>query len=134
MVKTKQELLNELMLHIVCVHCDMGGKHKYGLTHKAHEIINKIKAKIWRESKMHDDLELTSEPGMVPEDVNTGLVWYGVYHKNNRVTVKRYFGWADYKEAGDSDFVAFTTRLFEADSAKEALAKASGMVKERCLR
>jgi len=51
MDKTKQELLNELMLHIVCVHCDMGGKHKYSLTHKCHEIIQKIKIKMWEEDK-----------------------------------------------------------------------------------
>ena len=68
----------------------------------------------------HDDIYLTSEPGMIPEDMLDKDLWYGVVHVNGCVTVKRYFCWADYKEAGDSDFTKWTTRIFEANGAAEA--------------
>jgi hypothetical protein len=51
MDKTYEDLVKELMFHVMCVHLDMGGKHKYHLTHKAHDIIQQIKIKIWEESK-----------------------------------------------------------------------------------
>jgi len=68
----------------------------------------------------HDDIYLTSEPGMIPEDMLDKDLWYGVVHVNGSVAVKRYFCWADYKEAGDSDFTLWTTRIFEANGAAEA--------------
>jgi len=50
MEKTYEDLVKELMLNVMCVHLDMGGKHRYSLTHKAHEIIKEIKYKIWEEA------------------------------------------------------------------------------------
>lgn len=69
-------------------------------------------------------------PGVLGEDpeLHNRLVWYGVLHENGSLTVKRYFSWLDYKEAGDSDFTLWTTRLFEAENSTVALRKASGMV------
>jgi hypothetical protein len=51
MKKSYEELVKELMLHVTCCHLDMGGKHKYSLTSKAHEVIQEIKYKMWEESK-----------------------------------------------------------------------------------
>ena len=75
-------------------------------------------------------------PGMLGEDpeLHLRLVWYGVLHVNGSLKVKRYYNWLDYKEAGDSDFTLWTTRMFEADSKEEAMAKAKGMVKARYMR
>lgn len=50
-MKTDRELLEELMLHVTCVHLDMGGNHKYSLTMKAHKVIQEIKYKLWKESQ-----------------------------------------------------------------------------------
>ena len=36
--------LNELMFHIRCTHCDMGGKHRYTLAAAAYPLVNEIKA------------------------------------------------------------------------------------------
>lgn len=38
------EYLNELMLHIHCTHCDMGGKHQYKLAPSAYPLVSEIKA------------------------------------------------------------------------------------------
>jgi hypothetical protein len=51
MDKTYEDLVKELMYHVMCVHIDMGGKHKYSLTMGAHDIIRQIKLKIWEEIK-----------------------------------------------------------------------------------
>jgi len=82
------------------------------------------------------DLDMGLEPNSVwgEEGLNRKPVWFGVYLKTNEVKVKRYYSWGDYKEAGDSDFVAFTTRLFEADCVTDATKIAVGMVKARCMR
>lgn len=53
-MKTDRELLEELMFHITCVHLDMGGKHKYSLTIKAHDIISEIKFKLSKEVTNND--------------------------------------------------------------------------------
>lgn len=81
-----------------------------------------------------DDMNLTSEPGMIPEDALPDLLWYGVFHVDRTVSVKRYHSWADYKEAGDSDFTIWTTRIFEAPSSIKAYDKAHGMVHNRFCR
>lgn len=36
--------LNELMAHIHCTHCDMGGKHQYKLAPSAYPLVSEIKA------------------------------------------------------------------------------------------
>lgn len=36
--------LNELMFHIHCTHCDMGGKHQYKLAPSAYPLVSEIKA------------------------------------------------------------------------------------------
>ena len=75
-------------------------------------------------------------PGILGADpeLHNRLVWYGVLHVNGGVKVKRYHSWLDYKEAGDSDFTMWTTRLFESDNSVDALKKATGMAKARFMR
>lgn len=84
-----------------------------------------------------DDMNLTSAPGMIPEDHRAketdGPTWFGILFNDRSTTVKRYCSWVDYKEAGDSTFVRYTTRLFEAEDRKSALTKAVGMLKQRSL-
>jgi hypothetical protein len=50
MEKTDRELLEELLLNITCYHIDMSGKHEYHLCLGAHEIIQEIKYKLWKEN------------------------------------------------------------------------------------
>jgi len=69
---------------------------------------------------MHDDIYLTSQPGMIPEDEQPNLLFYGVLHVNGTIQVKRYYSWEDYKEAGDSSFTLLTTFPFEANNHAEA--------------
>ena len=82
---------------------------------------------------MHDDIYLTSEPGMIPTtwDVPAPLLWYGVLHENGDLSVKRYHDWMDYKEAGDSDFTRHVTRIFEAPSSTYAIDEAKRLIMTR---
>ena len=72
-------------------------------------------------------------PTVLGEDpeLHNRLVWYGVLHVNGEMKVKRYHSWLDYKEAGDSDFTMWTTRLFEAPDSSDAYSRAIGMAKAR---
>ena len=42
--QTATALLNELMEQIKTIHLDMGGDHRYALSHMAHKVISKIRA------------------------------------------------------------------------------------------
>lgn len=76
-----------------------------------------------------DDMNLTALPGMIPDDVLPELMWYGVLHVNGTLSIKRYFSWADFKEAGDSDFTEFCTRIFEAPTRGTALDEAQRLIR-----
>jgi hypothetical protein len=80
---------------------------------------------------MHDDIYLTSEPGMIPEDALPELLWFSYLHVNGTIITKRYLSWADYIEAGDSPFVKFITRIYEAPDSLAA--NAIGIKKLRSL-
>ena len=75
-------------------------------------------------------------PGMLGEDpeLHNRLVWYGVLHVDGTIKVKRYLSWLDYKEARDSDFTKWTTRLFEAEHRNDAMIKAIAMAKAHFIR
>jgi len=70
------------------------------------------------------------QPGVMGTDpeLHNRLVWYGVLHDDGVLCVKRYLSWLDYKEAGDSDFVRTTTRLFEADDVLAARDEARRLI------
>jgi len=52
--------LRELIETIRTVHLDMGGKHKYMLTHKSHRLISEIKG--WLFTKDQEDIWLKDTP------------------------------------------------------------------------
>jgi hypothetical protein len=62
-------------------------------------------------------------PGMLGEDpeLHKRPVWYGYVTTDGQGHVKRYLSWLDYKEAGDSDLVSWTTWLFEAPDREAAV-------------
>jgi len=51
-----QGLIDKFLVSIRTVHLDMGGKHRYHLTHKSHEHISELKAEaaLWDEAKEKD--------------------------------------------------------------------------------
>lgn len=72
-------------------------------------------------------------PGVLGQDpeLHNRLVWYGVLHYNGRLSVKRYLSWEDYKEAFDSTFTRFVTRLFDASTREDAAVEAIRQIKSR---
>jgi hypothetical protein len=75
-----------------------------------------------------DGINLTTEPGMIPEDTPE-LVWYSYVDINGQLHTKRYLSWGDYKEAGDSDFVGFYTRPYIANHRDAAVAEGLRLIR-----
>lgn len=43
-----ERLLRKLDSHLRVVHLDMGGKHRYTIGHKGHDVINEIRAYLYK--------------------------------------------------------------------------------------
>ena len=76
-----------------------------------------------------EDLNLTSAPGMVPEDIDQ-LVWFSYLTVDYSYHTKRYLDWVSYQEAGDSDFVLFCTRPYAAASREPAVAEGKRLIRK----
>ena len=56
-VKTADELLIELDQNLKCVHLDMGGNHKYMVTHKTQPVLREIKEYVMQISQQPDSTD-----------------------------------------------------------------------------
>lgn len=81
---------------------------------------------------MHDDIYLTSAPGMIPEDCFEELVWYSYLTDNkSKLHTKRYTCWVSYQEACESDLVDYVSRLYTAKNRDAAVAKGVRIVRSK---
>lgn len=80
------------------------------------------------------DINLTSVPGMISAEPDNDLTWFSYvtgYGSSDipRVHTKRYLDYISYKEAGDSDFVDYVTRIYEAPNREAAVAEGARLVR-----
>lgn len=70
--------------------------------------------------------------GEEPDEL--GLTWFSYLHMNGIVITKRYLCWLDYKEAGDSNFTVYVTRLFKADGSTAASKEGARLIQSHFLK